>query len=140
MTTLAATVMPLPRPDSGSRVNLRAAHGPAVASVPESLVASAAARDLFRSSRRPADTRYDPHRQEQLMAAPAGVPKPALRLVGFVAGSPPVALLDGIPGIDGGRAVRQGDTVGSLRIVRVADGAVRVVGLDTTWTLHVAHP
>jgi hypothetical protein len=61
-----------------------------------------------------------------------------MRLVGFLGGSPPLAIIEGIPGVEGGRLVRQGDTLGGLRVASIARGRVRIVGPDTTWTLTMA--
>ncbi len=97
------------------------------------------ARDLFRSTRRPAALAYDPQRA----AAPADVaqpPKPALVLVGLVAGGEATAVIEGIPGIEGSRVMRVGDIVSGLRLERIEADRVVIVGMDTTWVLKVREP
>ncbi|MGH7675050.1 MAG: hypothetical protein ACREMV_07240 [Gemmatimonadales bacterium] len=97
------------------------------------------ARDLFRAGRRPARVAYDP----SLAAAPSPafvVPKPALVLVGVVHGADPTAVIEGFPGVEGGRVVRVGDRVGELRVVGIAGDRVRIVGMDTVWVLKVREP
>lgn len=61
--------------------------------------------------------------------------RPVLRLGGLAGGRIPLAVLYGIPGIEGGRLVQEGDTVGGLRIRAIRGGIVSVVGYDTTWVL-----
>jgi len=140
LATLSAVAAPLTSPAPGAAASIAVAKLPAPSQLSESLVVAATVRDPFRANRRPADISYDPRRVEQPAAQAGGAPKPPLRLAGFVASTPPLAILDGIPGVEGGRAVRQGDTVGALRVVRVGSGTVRVVGFDTTWTLSAPRP
>jgi len=96
-------------------------------------------RDVFRSARRPSPIVYDPQRA----AAPVEInqpPKPALALVGIVAGPEPTAVIEGFPGIEGGRVVRAGDVVSGLRVKRIDGDRVVIVGMDTTWVLKVREP
>ncbi len=105
----------------------------------DSLADVVVARDLFRAGRRPAGVTYDP----SVAAAPAPaftVPKPALVLVGLVHGADPTAVIEGFPGVEGGRVVRAGDRVGELRVVGIAADRVRIVGMDTVWVLKVREP
>ena len=105
----------------------------------DSLARVAIARDLFRSPRRAAPIAYDPQRA----AAPAGVnqpPKPALALLGLVAGDDATAVIEGFPGTEGARVVRAGDVVAGLRVKQIVSDRVVIVGMDTTWTLRVREP
>jgi hypothetical protein len=67
-------------------------------------------------------------------------PKPVLALVGLVHGADPTAVVEGFPGVEGGRVVRAGDWVGELRVVGIAADRVRIVGMDTVWVLKVREP
>lgn len=106
----------------------------------ESLVTQVVARNAFRVTRRPAAVAYDP----QALAPPdeSTAPRPALSVVGIVwdGGRDPTALLEGLPGVDGPRAVRRGEHVGDLRIRTIARDHVIVLGSDTTWILTVREP
>ena len=101
-------------------------------------------RDLFRFGRKPAATAYDPARgaapPPPAATPPPLPPKPALVLVGIVDGSPPQAILDGLPGSVGSRAMRVGDTVGGVSVIGIQGDTVRVAGMDTTWVLTVREP
>lgn len=104
----------------------------------ESLRHVVAARDLFRATRRPALTLYDPVRASQpVVEAP---PKPTLVLVGIVVGSEPTAVIEGFPGFEGPRVVRIGDVVAALRVRSIGPTGVRITGMDTVWTLTVREP
>ena len=107
---------------------------------PDSLVAALVARDPFRVTRRPSDVVYDPVRLAQPATPP--VPKPALALVGIVwdTGGDPTALVEGLPGADGPRPVRPGETIAGLRVKAIKPDRVVITGLDTTWTLAVREP
>ena len=97
-------------------------------------------RDPFRSERRAAATAYDPLRVGLL--APPSVPRPALALVGIVwdRATNSTALLEGLPGADGPRTLRQGEMFRGLRLQTIAPDHVVVVGFDTVWTLRVKEP
>ena len=97
-------------------------------------------RDPFRVTRRPSAVVYDPVRLAQ-PATPAA-PKPALVLVGIVwdRGQDPTALVEGLPGVDGPRPVRQGEAIAGLRVNAIKPDRVVITGLDTTWTLTVREP
>jgi hypothetical protein len=103
--------------------------------VPDSLVQRFVARDPFRLTRRPADVSYDPLRLAEQLAPPA--PKPALVLVGLVAGTNPTGVIQGLPGIDGPRVLRVGDQVAGIKLRRIARDTVWLVGMDTTWVLTI---
>lgn len=72
--------------------------------------------------------------------APPPAPKPALSLSGILWGKEPAAIVEGIPGREGQILLRQGDTEGMLRIVRIDSATVTITGLDTTWVLRVRQP
>lgn len=101
--------------------------------------AAVVARDPFRIDRRSSPVAYDPLKIGQASSAP---PKPALVLIGIVwdGGQDPTALLEGLPGMEGPRAVRRGEALGPLRVNRIAQDRVVVVGLDTAWVLTVREP
>lgn len=107
---------------------------------PDSLAAAVVARDPFRAARRPSNVVYDPVRLAQPAIPPA--PKPALTLVGIVwdSGHDPTALVEGLPGADGPRPVRSGETIAGLRVKTIKPDRVVITGLDTTWTLTVREP
>lgn len=125
-------VASLPRTARATRVAAQA--GPQ-AYPADSLAALVQAGDVFRLGHRPAPVRYDP-------AAGAGpqpwsppVPRPALRLVGLVAGATPLAAIEGLPGVEGGRLLRVGEQVAGFRLMAIEGGRVRVSGQDTVWVL-----
>lgn len=99
----------------------------------ESLGTRLVGRDPFRIARRPASVAYDPLRVGQPETPP--VPKPVLSLVGVVTGRAPSALIEGFPGIEGVRLVREGDLVAGLRVKRITEQGVRIAGMDTVWVL-----
>lgn len=101
----------------------------------ESLARLAVNGDVFRLHRTPAGVSYDPLRGAVSEAPPA--PKPQLALSGIVWGAEPAAILEGLPGIEGPRVLRRGETVAGLRVRQITRERVTVVGLDTTWTLKV---
>ena len=107
---------------------------------PDSLVGALVERDPFRVTRRPATVLYDPVRLAQPATPPA--PKPALVLVGIVwdSGRDPTALVEGLPGVEGPRPVRNGETIAGLRVKTIKLDRVVMTGLDTTWTLTVREP
>lgn len=113
---------------------------PAPTIKPDSLAASLMARDPFRVTRRPSRVAYDPVRLAQPASMPT--PKPALALVGIVwdRGRDPTALIEGLPGTDGPRAVRRGETTAGLRVKSITSDRVVIVDFDTTWTLSVREP
>jgi hypothetical protein len=107
---------------------------------PDSLAAAVARYDPFRVTRRPTLVVYDPVRLTQ---PPVPVPpKPVLVLVGIVwdNGRDPTALVEGLPSVDGPRPVRQGESIGGLRVKTIKPDRVVITGLDTTWTLIVREP
>ena len=74
------------------------------------------------------------------MAEAPRSPKPLLVLVGIVAGPEPSAVIEGFPGVEGARVVRIGDEVSGLKVTRIWETNVRIVGMDTLWVLQVREP
>lgn len=111
---------------------------PAPASL-DSMTRVATAAAVFRERRSLASVAFDPSQPqgEQAPPPPPGPPKPAPQLVGIAWGGTPVALLDGIPGHDGSRAMQRGDTAGGLKLRRITPHEVTMTGYDTTWTLRI---
>lgn len=104
----------------------------------DSLASVTIRQDPFRAARRPAAAAYDP--AIGAPGAPAAPAKPLLTLVGLVAGPEPSAVVEGIPGVDGARALRVGDSVGGFTIRRITTDRVVIAGMDTTWVLNVREP
>jgi hypothetical protein len=101
------------------------------------------AKDLFRFGRQAASTPYDPLSGAAVSPGASPVrtsPKPTLQVVGIVDGAEPQAVVEGLPGVNGARAVRVGDVIGGLTVQEIAAGVVRIAGLDTTWVLRVREP
>ena len=93
-------------------------------------------RDPFRVDRRPTDVRYNPWEPAGPVAPPpARAPRPALSIGGIVGGPPWNALVQGIPGREGGALLSVGDTISGIRVVRITRDTVYLSGLDTTWAL-----
>ena len=95
---------------------------------------------VFRERRTLAQVAFDPVHGpggNQSPAPVAGPPRPAILLVGIAWSAAPVALLDGVPGVDGSRAMQRGDTAGGLRVRRITPREVVMTGYDTTWTLRI---
>jgi hypothetical protein len=104
----------------------------------DSLSLVIAGHDVFRATRAPAGVAYDPVAGNA--PSPDAPPKPALTLVGIVAGHDPTALVEGFPGVEGSRVVRVGDVVAGLRVRSIDQATVRIAGLDTMWVLRVREP
>lgn len=132
----------------------RAAHGrgyPSPAAAPSSRQAAGARgtgpgllpKNPFRRDRRPAPVAY---RTGEGAAHPGGEhaapppEPPPLRMSGVAWGSAPSAILEGLPGREGGVVVHVGDTLGGVVVVRISRSEVQVRGFDTTWTLEVRQP
>jgi hypothetical protein len=97
-----------------------------------------AARDArpFRPDRRAPVRPYDPVAlTKPAEPTPPALPKPTLRLAGLLWSAAPVAILEGIPGREGGVALGTGDSAGGLQVRRIERTQVRVVGYDTVWVL-----
>lgn len=125
-----------------TRLSASTSHSSAAEPEADTLVAAAIRRPLFRPARRPAAVGFDPARSEQA-ASETGAPqaeRPPLAVSGILWGPEPAAILEGLPGTDGSTVLRQGETVGGIRVSRIEQGRVVLVGRDTTWTLEVRNP
>ena len=107
---------------------------------PDSLVVALVAKDPFRAARRPARVAYDPLRLGQPATPPQ--PKPVLAVLGIAwdKGRDATALVAGLPGADGPRPVRRGETIGGLLVKSIEADRVVITGMDTTWMLTVREP
>jgi hypothetical protein len=109
---------------------------------PETVVAQAVRRPLFRPGRRPAAIGFDPARavgaSPEASAPP--VERPPLALSGIVWGGEPAAIVEGMPGVDGSTVLRRGESASGIRVVRIERTRVVLVGRDTVWTLEVRDP
>jgi hypothetical protein len=100
-------------------------------------VAYTVANDPFRLSRQPASVAYAPAREGMVPPPIIRAPRPNLVLRGIVGGPPWRAIIEGIPGHDGGTLLRQGDTVAALLVRAIGRDTVIIKGADTTWRLTV---
>jgi hypothetical protein len=110
----------------------------AVAGPPlDSIILAASARAPFQPSRRQASVRFDARRVLPSTPPPPPPPRPQLALTGIVWGQDPAAVVEGLPGIEGGKLVRKGEQVNGITIRRVARNHIEASGFDTLWTLTV---
>jgi len=133
---LAPVAAPLPRAPRAPRFAAQATSHPYPA---DSLAALVQAGDVFRLGHRAAPVRYDPAAgtgPQQWSPPPS---RPALRLVGLVAGAVPVAAIEGLPGIEGGRLLKVGEQLAGYRVTSIEGGRVRIAGQDTVWVLTLRH-
>lgn len=128
---LAAGVEPAARPPGGSR----ARSGSPASLRSDSLARVVAAGDPFRVARRAAAVAFDPRREMQVVEEAEAPPRPVLVLRGIILSDSAHALIEGFPGIEGGRLVHVGETVAGVRVRSVSAMAVRLTGLDTAWVL-----
>lgn len=103
------------------------------------LIALARRTTPFRLDRKPPAERYGAP-PAPIAPPPPAVPKPQLTLSGILWGAEPAAIVEGVPGQEAPVVLRQGESVGPLRVVRIEVGRVVLRGLDTTWTLTVREP
>jgi hypothetical protein len=131
-----ATAIPSPAIDA-PRVDVTAA-APARADT-TALAAFAArllAHDPFRLDRTPADVRYNPWAPVAAATPPPPAPpRPPLALAGLVGGPPWNALIEGIPGHEGGVLLQLGDSANGVRFVALRGDTVVLAAFDTTWSL-----
>jgi hypothetical protein len=103
---------------------------------------AALSHDPFRRSRTAPALSYNAaaiDRAQHLAVAPP-LPKPVLVLTGILWGNRPAALLEGIPGQEGARLFRLGDTAGGIRLRSLTRTRALLVGFDTSWALVVREP
>ena len=105
----------------------------------DSVSANLVARDPFRADRSPAMVPFNPLPAEQAYVEPPP-PKPAISVSGIVWGAEPSAVIEGLPGIEGGQLMRVGDAVAGITLKRITESRVTLTGMDTTWTLSVRKP
>ncbi len=86
----------------------------------------------FRADRTPVAERAAPS------TGPASsLPKPTLKLTAIALGVIPAAIIEGFGGAETSRVVVVGDTALGLKIRSITTRSVVIIGLDTTWTLHL---
>ena len=91
------------------------------------------ARNLFRLDRQPAPRRY-PIEPEGVEPEPPSL-RPPFRLTGLAMGHLTSAVIEGFPGVTGGRVVRAGEEVAGFRIRAIRRDAVIITAADTVWVL-----
>jgi hypothetical protein len=136
-----ATIVPGLSPiDPLSTVQRAASHAALAPPIDTAGLAVSAARlrdrDPFRSERKPTSVRYNPWEPAPApIVTPPRPPRPNLALVGIVGGPPWIALVEGVPGREGGVLLREGEEAGGVRLEAILGDTVRLAGLDTTWVL-----
>ena len=97
-------------------------------------------RDPFRPDHQPTTARYDPYAPAvPVSAAPPPTARPAVALAG-IAGPPWYAVIEGVPGREGGVLLAVGDSAGGVRLLRINSDTATVAGFDTTWVLTPRRP
>lgn len=94
-------------------------------------------RDAFRLERRPTSVRYNPWEPVDPAAATSHPRpgRPTLTLAGLLGGPPWHAVVEGIPGREGGVLLRLGEEVLGVRLREIRGDTAVLSGFDTTWTL-----
>jgi hypothetical protein len=94
-------------------------------------------QDPFRFDHEQTAVRFNPAGMvNQAGAIPPPAPaRPALRLVGIIGGPPWTALVEGVPGREGGVLIRLGEETGGLRLALMRGDTAVLTGFDTTWVL-----
>jgi hypothetical protein len=90
------------------------------------------------------------HRYERLDASaapstralppPTQMPPPEWRLTGIVWGSAPVAVFEGVEGIEGSALLGEGDSVGAIRVDRLTPDTVILSGQTGSWSFTIQAP
>lgn len=129
-------------PMDSSRLSAFTPHHRAGDPAPDTLVSAAVRRPLFRPSRRPAPVGFDPARAAQAAPETTAPPveRPALAVSGILWGAEPAAIIEGMPGAEGSTVLRRGEAMSGIRVTRIEQGRVVLVGRDTVWTLQVRDP
>lgn len=102
----------------------------------DSVARAISSRNPFRADRRPSSVPFDPARQEGAPQATRPT-RPSLSVAGVVLGSSPAAIIEGLPGVEGGRLLGVGERVGDFVLREVSQDRVIVSARDTTWSLRV---
>jgi hypothetical protein len=63
-----------------------------------------------------------------------------LILTAIAGGHTPAVAIEGLPGVDGPRLLRVGDTAAGIRVRAIRTGGATVTGYDTTWFLSLKEP
>jgi hypothetical protein len=145
MTTLRFATAPVigepTIPDPGNRQPNQTVRGTYSPSAADSLALMIALRNLFRADRAPASAPFDPDVAAGTAPAaqprPPSPPRPTLTLVGLILGPEPAALVDGVPGAEGSRALRVGEGFAGYVVRAIGDGFVVITSADTTLTLRL---
>ncbi len=102
-------------------------------------------RDPFRIVRKAPTRRYE--RLEAAAVAstpdlppPPATPRPDWHLTGIVWGSAPVAVFEGVDGVEGSALLGEGDTVGAIRVERLTPDTVVLRGPTESWSFTVEAP
>lgn len=85
--------------------------------------------DPFRVTRRPALSMGSLPVADSVARASS----PTLTLSGVIWGPRPVAIIQGWPGIEGARVVREGDVLSAIRVSRIDSVAVTLIGQGRSW-------
>lgn len=96
-------------------------------------------RDPFRPDRHPAPVAFSPAPAEA-SDVESQPPKPSLLVSGIVWSSEPSAVVEGLPGVEGGKLMRPGETANGITLRRMTRDHVVLSGLDTTWVLFMRKP
>jgi hypothetical protein len=101
-------------------------------------------QDPFRAARRPPSPRYlapglgpDGEPEEP---APPPTPRPEWTLTGVIWGSPPLAVFDGVPDNLTAGLLAEGDSVGPIRVDRIAPDTVYLRGVGAAWAFVIEVP
>lgn len=101
-----------------------------------SATAELRSRNPFRLARRPTDIVHNPWQPPAPPTPPPpAAPRPVLTLAGILGGPPWLALIEGIPGAEGGALLALGGEAQGVRFKRLGGDTVFLVGFDTTWAL-----
>lgn len=94
-------------------------------------------RNPFRWDRRPTGVLFNPWEPvaPPITNLPATPPKPSLSLSGVVGGPPWAALIEGIPGREGGVLLNVGQEAGGVQLRELVGNVATLTGFDTTWVL-----
>ncbi len=105
----------------------------------ESATVALVEKDPFRAERKPSAVAYSPIPVEQ-SAPPPAPPRPQLSVSGIVWGPDPSAVIEGLPGMEGSKLMRTGESIAGITLRRILRERVELRGLDTTWSLQVRRP